>query len=139
MLTITKIVLKALVWMTITLVKEHECFGIVNCGSNKIINTTLNVDTGKYMINYDKDSKVPLDTPNEVTLWCESNSKYDRCEIRSESTKCSWSHPLRCNDDSVCENDNRIEYVYNPDKPNVCTFKLTSLKKYGKWMLSKFC
>lgn len=139
MLTLTTTVFKAILLMALTLVKEHVCIGIVNCGSNKIINTTLNVDTGKYMIDYGKDSKVPLETPNEVILWCESNSKYDRCEIRSESSKCSWSHPLRCNDDSVCKNDNRIEYVYNPDKPNVCTFKLTSLKEKGKWMLSKCC
>ena len=76
------------------LIKELTGIEILNCGSNKIVNTTLDPLTQKYTIHFDSSAKVHLGAHDELKVWCESNIKYDACELQGEMYNCSRSKPL---------------------------------------------
>ena len=119
---------------TIVFVKHLECFEIIKCGSNKIVNTTKNHDTGKYTINFDERAKVELDNQDAVSIWCESNVNYDVCELQGANFNCTRSYPLRCNDDYVCKNSKTgslIRYEPSLSQPNNCTFKFANPTSEG--------
>ena len=111
---------------TIIFVKHLVGFEIIKCGSNKIVDTTKNKHTGKYTINFDESVKVRLNDQDDVSIWCESNHKYDVCELQGANFTCSRSYPLRCNDDFVCKNKIQIKYEPSSSQPNKCTFKFTN-------------
>ena len=108
------------------LIKELTGIAILSCGSNKIVNTTLDLVTQKYTIHFDSSAKVPLGAHDELKVWCESNIKYDACELQGETYNCSQSKPVRCDDDFSCKNNKLIRFEHLPNEPRKCAFSFTN-------------
>ena len=130
-------------------IKSLEPYRIINCGSNKIAKTTLDIKSGKYIIQYDDQAKVEFGNSHEVIIWCESDVNYDECGLIGQSrydangnlvkhrkngktTQCNWSLPLKCGDDLLCKDNNLIKYFRSSVEPRRCQFTFSNPSKLGK-------